>query len=59
MIRIYAIELEDGTYVITGGAIKISEKMDRAHFEPEIKNIKRVQEFLKEQGITTKEGLTY
>lgn len=57
MLRIYAIELEDGTMVITGGAIKICRLMDRAHLEFEILRLKRVEDFLNENFIVDKAGL--
>jgi len=57
MLRIYATELEDGSYVITGGAIKLTEKMIGSQYNKEFKNLERVQEFLTTQGIFTKEGL--
>jgi hypothetical protein len=57
MLRIYATELEDGSYVISGGVIKITEKMIGDQFDNEMKNLDRVKAFLKTQGISTKEGL--
>lgn len=56
MLRIYAVELEDGTLVITGGGIKLTEKME-GELEDEKKQLTRVQKYLKEQGITDKNGL--
>jgi hypothetical protein len=57
MLRLYAIELEEGCMVITGGAIKLIEKMEGEVFEREFIRLKRVQEYLKEQGISTRDGL--
>lgn len=57
ILRIYAIELEDGTYVITGGAIKLKDKMIGQNFDKELANLKRVQDFLKINGIINKQGL--
>jgi hypothetical protein len=57
MIRLYAIELSDGTNVITGGAIKLTEKMIGDEFDIEMKNLNRVQVYLEREGINSKEGL--
>lgn len=57
MIRLYGLELEDGTIVITGGAIKLTKKMEGKFFDKQKANLIRVQEYLKQEGITTKEGL--
>jgi len=56
MLRIYALELDDGSYVVTGGGIKLTNQMNDA-LSKEINNLKRVQQFLKEEGIFNKEGL--
>jgi len=52
-LRIYAIELEDGTLVVTGGAIKLTDVMD----EHEKKVLSQVQEYLKQEGIVDRLGL--
>ena len=59
MIRLYAIELSDGTIVITGGAIKLTKKMIGDEFDIEMKNLERVQIYLEQEGINSKEGLFY
>lgn len=59
IIRLYAIELSDGTLIITGGALKLTETMEGEEFENEFKNLKRVQEYLEQEGIDSKEGLFY
>ncbi|HLX90805.1 MAG TPA: hypothetical protein VKR32_03935 [Puia sp.] len=56
MLRIYAIELED-CHVVTGGAIKLTEKMDRDHLQFEIRRLQRVSDFLKSLGISSSKGL--
>lgn len=58
MLRLYAIELEDGTFVVTGGAIKLTQKMTGERFDTELKNLNIVEEYLKKEGIINKEGLT-
>ena len=52
-LRIYAIKLTDNTYLITGGGIKLADKIQNS---PDIKdhviqNIKRVRAYLRENGI--------
>ncbi|MBN8699601.1 MAG: hypothetical protein J0L54_08300 [Chitinophagales bacterium] len=56
-LRLYGVELEDGTILITGGAIKISFELERNHIKDEIKRMKRVANYLKAEFIHTKEGL--
>lgn len=53
MLRIYAIELEDGCMVITGGAIKLDREMD----DNEKEKLSIVQKYLQEQKIISREGL--
>lgn len=57
IIRIYGIELEDGTIIITGGVLKVTAKIDDTDLEKETKRLKRVQSYLKENGITDIQGL--
>lgn len=57
MLRIYGLQLECGTIIITGGGIKLTDDMDRDHLQQELTNLRRANQFLKEQAITTKEGL--
>ena len=57
MLRLYAIELEEGCFVITGGAIKLTEKMNRPHLEVENRRLIQVQDFLNSHGIYSREGL--
>ena len=45
-LRIYAIRLEDGSFIVTGGGIKLAAKMKDADLEIEIDKIKRVQDYL-------------
>jgi hypothetical protein len=56
MLRIYALELDDGSYVVTGGGIKLTNQMNDA-LTKELSNLKRVQQFLKAEGVFNKEGL--
>lgn len=57
ILRVYGIELEDGTYIITGGTIKLKEKMNGPNFDIEFKNLERVKSFLDENGIINRQGL--
>lgn len=57
MLRLYGIELEDGCLIITGGAIKLTARMDRPHLERENRKLMQVQDFLKEEGIYSKKEL--
>lgn len=56
MLRLYGILLEDDCIIITGGAIKLTEKMNRAHLEFEIKRLRRVKDFLQSELIYDKNG---
>jgi hypothetical protein len=57
IIRFYGIELNDGTIIITGGLLKLKLKMIGLNFDQEINKLKRVQSFLKTQGIINRAGL--
>lgn len=51
-LRVYAIKLESGTYIITGGAIKLTQKMqDAEHTVIELNKIKQCRDFLVSQGV--------
>lgn len=46
-LRIYAIKLEPGCYIITGGAIKLTHKMDeRKHTLAELAKMEQVRNYL-------------
>ena len=52
-LRIYAIRIDVNVYVVTGGAIKLTLKMnERDHTEQELKKIDKCRAFLLEQGLT-------
>ena len=56
-LRLYAIRLEKGTFIITGGAIKLTYKMpERAHTLQELIKMEQVRNFLLEEGIVDKDG---
>lgn len=56
-LRIYAIRLCDGKYIVTGGAIKLTEKMEeREHTQNELDKLERVKRFLTNEGIVDDDG---
>lgn len=51
-LRIYALRIEKGCYVITGGAIKLSHLMeDRAHTEIELNRLEQCRQFLEDNRV--------
>ena len=51
-LRVYAIRLTTGAYIITGGAIKLTLKMEeREHTKQELDKIERVRNFLLSENI--------
>ncbi|MDI3318414.1 hypothetical protein [Pinibacter soli] len=57
ILRLYAILLDDGTYLVTGGTIKLYKAMIGPEFKVEFDNVKRVKVFLKAHGIADVQGL--
>ena len=56
-LRLYAIRLESGRYVITGGAIKLTATMqEREHTLDELTKINKVRNFLISLGIYDYDG---
>lgn len=57
-LRLYAIKLDNGIYLITGGAIKLTPKMqDREHTLTELKRMEMVRNYLIDNGIIDSDGL--
>lgn len=51
-LRIYAIKLSEGVYVITGGTIKLTLKMEeREHTRQELTKLEKVRSFLLNENI--------
>lgn len=51
-LRIYAIKLSQGVYVITGGAIKLTLTMEeRDHTKAELTKLEKVRRFLLNENI--------
>jgi hypothetical protein len=54
-LRIYALRVEKNVYIITGGAIKLTQKMqDRKHTSMEIRKIESCRRFLLDHDIVTR-----
>jgi hypothetical protein len=57
-LRLYAIRLADDCYIITGGAIKLTQEMNgMAHLENELNKMEQVKRYLKENEILYFEDL--
>lgn len=57
-LRIYAIRINENTFVVTGGAIKLTATMnDREHLKAELRKLKRVRQFLIDEQIIDKDSL--
>ena len=57
-LRIYAIRIDENLFVVTGGAIKLTETMnDRPHLIKELEKLELVQLQLKESGIIDNDSL--
>lgn len=57
-LRIYAIKLEPGVYIVTGGAIKLTATMqERQHTLDELKKMNLVRSYLLSENIFDAEGL--
>ncbi|MEI9918554.1 MAG: hypothetical protein WDO14_07105 [Bacteroidota bacterium] len=50
MLRLYAVKFMDA-YVISGGAIKVTEKMSRPHLKTELYKLELLQRYLQADGI--------
>jgi hypothetical protein len=56
-LRIYAIKVNNGIFIITGGAIKLTATMqERIHTASELKKIEQVRRFLIDKGIVDETG---
>lgn len=51
-VRFYAIQIESGIYVLTGGTIKLTQEMkEREHTLRELNKLNRCRDYLIEQGV--------
>lgn len=58
-LRIYAIKLAKGVYIITGGAIKLTETMqERKHTLDELTKMEQVRNFLISENIIDEDSFT-
>ena len=56
-LRIYAIKIERGVYLVTGGAIKLTHEMkDRSHTLAELAKMEHVRNYLLDNGVYDLEG---
>ena len=56
-LRIYALKLSVGVYVVTGGAIKLTASMqEREHTLIELQKMEKVRRFILDQGIVDNDG---
>jgi hypothetical protein len=56
-LRVYAIRIDPGVFLITGGAIKLTKQMSAAaHTKTELIKMKRCLDYLNEQSILDIEG---
>ena len=56
-LRIYAIKLSQGAYIVTGGAIKLTATMqEREHTAAELSKLEKVRNFLLDEKIVDDEG---
>lgn len=57
-LRIYAIKLDKGVYLATGGAIKLTPLMaEREHTHNELRRMERVRNYLLDNGIVDADGI--
>ena len=56
-LRIYAIKIEPGVYLVTGGAIKLTATMaERKHTMAELAKMERVRNYLMDNGVFDFDG---
>jgi hypothetical protein len=57
-LRVYAIRIDENVFIVTGGAIKLTQTMnEREHLEKELKNLEGVKQFLIENEIIDKDSI--
>lgn len=57
-LRIYAIKMGPGVYLVTGGAIKLTHQMkDRPHTLAELAKMERVRNYLLDNGVFDIDGI--
>jgi len=57
-LRIYALRIDQNAYLITGGAIKLTQTMqDRPHTNDELLKLEQCRNYLLEEGIVDIDGI--
>lgn len=57
-LRIYALKVGDDMYIITGGAIKLTDNMgEREHTLKELKKLEACKQYLLDEGIVDEDGI--
>lgn len=57
-IRIYALRIGSEMYLISGGAIKLTDNMqEREHTQKELEKLERCKQYLREEGIVDEYGV--
>jgi 23S rRNA pseudoU1915 N3-methylase RlmH len=57
-LRIYAIRIEPNVFIVTGGAIKITETMnEREHLQLELEKLSKSKNFLIDESIIDNDGI--
>lgn len=57
-LRLYALKLDNNVYIITGGAIKLTRKMqEREHTNIELSKIEQSKQFLESIGVINKDTI--
>ena len=57
-LRIYALKAGEDMYIITGGAIKLTDNMgERPHTMRELKKLEICEQFLRSEGIVDEDGI--
>ena len=56
-LRLYAIRLEKGSFIVTGGTIKLTATMsERQHTFQELAKMEKVRNFLLDEGIVDRDS---
>lgn len=59
-LRLYAIRFAEHCYVVTGGGIKLTRKMQEApHLERELGKLDQTRQFLMDRGLLSQDDFTY
>lgn len=59
-VRIYAIRIDENTFIITGSTIKLTKRMgDREHTRKELEKFEKVLNFLKDNEISSTDDIIY